>query len=137
MTKVTFETIVQAQRMAKKRLPKSVYISLVAGSEQGLTLDENVAAFSELTFAPLAAGLAPRGDLSTRVMGQELSLPVIIAPTGVQAIVPDGEIAVARAAASRGTAIAIAISPASRWSLWSRPTPRRSPSSIGWETGTR
>jgi len=107
MREARFTTVLQAQRLAKKRLPKSVYVSLISGSEQGLTLDENVAAFSELTFAPLAAGLAPKRDLSTTVMGQELALPVIIAPTGVQAIVPDGEIAVARAAASRGTAIGI------------------------------
>jgi isopentenyl diphosphate isomerase/L-lactate dehydrogenase-like FMN-dependent dehydrogenase len=36
-------------------------------------------------------------------MGQPMSLPVIISPTGVQAVHPDGEVAVARAAAARGT----------------------------------
>nr|WP_271208816.1 pre-mycofactocin synthase MftD [Rhodococcus wratislaviensis]GLK33169.1 alpha-hydroxy-acid oxidizing enzyme [Rhodococcus wratislaviensis] len=107
MSKPKFETVLQAQRIAKKRLPRSVYVSLISGSEQGLTLDENVAAFSELGFAPRAGGLAPKRDLSTTVMGQQLALPVIIAPTGVQAIVPDGEVAVARAAASRGTAIGL------------------------------
>ena len=35
-------------------------------------------------------------------MGQDLSLPVLISPTGVQAVHPDGELAVARAAAARG-----------------------------------
>ncbi len=46
-------------------------------------------------------------DLSTTVMGQSISLPVIISPTGVQAVHPDGEVAVARAAAARGTAIGL------------------------------
>ena len=32
-----FETVAEAQRRAKKRLPKSVYGALVAGSERGLT----------------------------------------------------------------------------------------------------
>ena len=32
-----FETVAEAQRRAKKRLPKSVYMALVAGSEQGIT----------------------------------------------------------------------------------------------------
>src|SRR6185312_3924765 len=41
------------------------------------------------------------------VLGQEISLPVIISPTGVQAIHPDGEVAVARAAAARGTAMGL------------------------------
>ena len=47
-----FETVAVAQRRAKKRLPKSVYWSIVAGSEQGATLKDNVAAFGELGFAP-------------------------------------------------------------------------------------
>ncbi len=40
-------------------------------------------------------------------MGQPISLPVLISPTGVQAVHPDGEVAVARAAAARGTAIGL------------------------------
>ena len=40
-------------------------------------------------------------------MGQPISLPVIISPTGVQAVHPDGEVAVARAAAARGTAMGL------------------------------
>ena len=38
----------------------------------------------------------------TEVMGQPCSMPVFISPTGVQAVHPDGEVAVARAAAARG-----------------------------------
>ena len=34
-------------------------------------------------------------------------MPVIISPTGVQAVHPDGEVAVARAAAARGTAMGL------------------------------
>ncbi|NIR58879.1 MAG: alpha-hydroxy-acid oxidizing enzyme, partial [Gammaproteobacteria bacterium] len=41
------------------------------------------------------------------VMGQEISLPVVISPTGVQAVHPDAEVAVARAAAARGTAMGL------------------------------
>lgn len=98
-----FETVAEAQRRAKKRLPSSVYGALVAGSEKGLTLDDNTAAFSELGFAPHVAGHKPERDLSTTVMGIPISLPVIISPTGVQAVHPDGEVAVARASANRGT----------------------------------
>jgi pre-mycofactocin synthase len=102
-----FETVAEAQRRAKKRLPKSVYGALVAGSERGLTVEGNLAAFGDLGFAPHVAGLAARRDLRTTVMGQEISLPVIISPTGVQAVHPDGEVAVARAAAARGTVMAL------------------------------
>ena len=40
-------------------------------------------------------------------MGQQLALPVLISPTGVQAVHPEGEVDVARAAAARGTAIGL------------------------------
>jgi L-lactate dehydrogenase (cytochrome)/glycolate oxidase len=40
-------------------------------------------------------------------MGQNISFPVLISPTGVQAVHPDGEVAVARAAAARGTAMGL------------------------------
>jgi heme/flavin dehydrogenase (mycofactocin system) len=102
-----FETVAEAQRRAQKRLPKSVYSALVAGSEKGLTVEDNMAAYSELGFAPHVAGLAASRDLSTRVMGQDISFPVLISPTGVQAVDPDGEVAVARAAAARGTAMGL------------------------------
>jgi len=102
-----FETVAEAQRRAKKRLPKSVYGALVAGSERGLTVADNVRAFGELGFAPHVAGLSAKRDLTVTVMGQPLSLPVILSPTGVQAVHPDGEVAVARAAAARGTAMGL------------------------------
>jgi len=102
-----FETVAEAQRRARKRLPKSVYSALVAGSEKGLTTDDNTAAFAELGFAPHVVGLSDTRDLSTTVLGQSMSMPVLISPTGVQAVHPDGEVAVARAAAARGVAMGL------------------------------
>ena len=51
-----FETVQEAQRRAKRRLPKSVYAALVAGSEKGITVEDNIAAYSELGFAPVDFG---------------------------------------------------------------------------------
>ncbi len=103
MNRAWFETVAEAQRRARKRLPSSVYGALLAGTEKGLTVSDNVAAFDELGFAPHVAGLSAHRDQATTVMGQPGSLPVIISPTGVQAVHPDAEVAVARAAAARGT----------------------------------
>ena len=102
-----FETVAEAQRRAKKRLPRSVYLALVAGSEQGITLDDNVRAFSEIGFRPHIADLPQQRDQATSVMGQDVSLPVLISPTGVQAVTPDGEVGVARAAAQVDTAMGL------------------------------
>src|SRR6201998_2070784 len=102
-----FETVAIAQQRAKRRRPKSVYSSLISASERGITVADNVEAFGELGFAPHVIGAIEKRDLSTTVMCQEISLPLIISPTGVQAVDPDGEVAVARAAAARGTAMGL------------------------------
>jgi pre-mycofactocin synthase len=102
-----FETVAVAQRRARKHLPASVYGAVIGGAEAGHTIKDNIAAFGELGFAPLTAGLPATREMATNVMGQDISLPVLISPTGVQAVHPDGEVAVARAAAARGTAMGL------------------------------
>jgi len=107
MANAWFESVAVAQRLARKRLPAFVYGALLAGAERGQTREDNVAAFAELGFAPHVAGNPAARDLATTVLGQPISMPVIISPTGVQAVHPDGEVAVARAAAARGTAMGL------------------------------
>ena len=102
-----FESVAVAQQRARKRLPSPVYGALVAGSERGQSVADNQAAFAEIGLAPHVAGQQPERSQATTVMGQPISLPVIISPTGVQAVHPDGEVAVARAAAARGTVMGL------------------------------
>jgi pre-mycofactocin synthase len=107
-TKKWFESVAEAQRRAKKRLPRSVYGALIAGAESGVTLDDNLAAFRELQLFPrIAAGVPDEREMATTIMGQDVAFPVMISPTGVQAVHPAGEVAVARAAAGAGTAIGL------------------------------
>src|SRR5215475_2112197 len=103
-----FETVAEARRRARRRLPRSVFLALEAGSEKGTTLHDNVAAFSELGLAPPRIADRPAArSMATSVLGQDISLPVIASPTGVQAVHPEGEIAVARGAAEAGTAMGL------------------------------
>src|SRR4051794_18635621 len=106
-TRDWFETVESARQRARKRLPRSVYLALVAGTEKGLTLHDNVAAFDELGFRPHVADLPEKRDLATTVLGEQVSLPVLLSPTGVQAVHPDGEVAVARGAAAEDTAMGL------------------------------
>jgi pre-mycofactocin synthase len=106
-TRDWFETVAEAQRRARRRLPRSVYFAVIAGTEAGVTMNDNVRAFSELGFRPHVAGLPAARQLATTVMGLQVSFPVVISPTGVQAVHPDGELAVARAAAAAGTAMGL------------------------------
>ncbi len=102
-----FETVAVAQRRARRRLPSSVYGALVAGAEAGVSLADNTSAFDELGLRPVTAGQPAKRELATSAMGQSMSMPVLISPTGVQAVHPDGEVAVARACASRGVAMGL------------------------------
>ena len=103
-----FETVEEARRRAKRRLPRSVYLALMAGSEKGVTARDNVAAFEELRFTPPhVADLAASRAQATTVLGQDIALPVIASPTGVQAVHPSGEKGVARGSADAGTAMGL------------------------------
>jgi pre-mycofactocin synthase len=80
-----FESVAVAQERARRKLPNSVYKALIAGSESGTSMDDNVAAFSELRLSPITAGQPRERQMATTVMGQPLSMPVMVSPTGVQA----------------------------------------------------
>ncbi len=107
-TREWFETVEEARRRARRRLPKSVYMALIAGTEKGVTLRDNTAAFSELRFTPPhIADMPAAREMATSVMGQDISMPVIASPTGVQAVHPDGEVGVARGTNGAGTAMGL------------------------------
>ena len=76
--------------------------AIVAGAEAGVSRDDNLRAFDQLGLRPVTAGQPASRDLSTTIMGQSSSMPVMVSPTGVQAVHPEGEIAVGRATAARG-----------------------------------
>ncbi len=75
------------------------YVAGGAGSEA--TMRANLDAFQRWRIRPRMLRDVSARSLATTLLGQKLGAPVLLAPVGVQNIVhPDGEIAVARAAAS-------------------------------------
>src|SRR5262249_50855704 len=72
--------------------------------EDQVTLRANRAAFERLALrARVFAGVAAR-DLSTTVLGQKVSMPVLVAPMGFQQMAhPDGECGTAKATGDAGT----------------------------------
>jgi pre-mycofactocin synthase len=107
MSRSWLETVAEAQRRAEKRLPRSVYGALMGGAEKGLSYRDNLASFDQLGFAPRVAGHYAQRQMTTTVLGLSLTMPVLISPTGVQAVHPGGEVAMATAAASRGVAMGL------------------------------
>ena len=90
---------------ARRVLPRAVFDFVDGGAGDETTLRRNVSAFDSVQILPRPLTGAPVRDLSISLFGQRLSLPVMVAPTGLAGLLwPDGEFATARAAAAAGTA---------------------------------
>ena len=91
--------------LARRRVPRIVFNYIDGGAESEFTLRENLRAFEAVTFRPRQAVPVPSCDLRTRVLGFELSMPVLLAPVGYCRVMhPGGEMAAAKAAGAAGTA---------------------------------
>jgi L-lactate dehydrogenase (cytochrome) len=89
--------------LARRRLPRIVFNYIDGGAEAEWTLRENRRAFDAVTFRPSQAIAVPTCDLKTRVLGTDLSMPLLLAPVGYLRVMhPGGEIAAARAASKAG-----------------------------------
>ena len=93
------------RRVAARRVPRVMFDYVDGGGEGEITLRENVRAFEEVSFRPRNAVAVGSCNLRTKVLGQDLSMPVMLAPCGFSSIMhPEGELAAARAAGKAGTA---------------------------------
>lgn len=91
--------IADLRRLARKRLPRVVFEYVDGGSEGEVTLRDNCRAFETIGFRPRQAVAVPDCDLRATVLGQNLAMPMLLAPCGFSRLVhPQGEIAAARAA---------------------------------------
>lgn len=98
------KSVADAQYFAERRVPRPVRDYMRAGSGTKRTLGENTRAFDDISFRPRVAVHNPSRELGTTVLGHEIALPVMIAPTGGGRFVhPQGERAGARAAGAAGT----------------------------------
>lgn len=106
---VPFNNLAEAEKQAKKILPKAVWLAFKAGNEQGWTLKENIRAYNDLGFSPTIFDRPTIGqiDTKTNILGVDIDFPVMVSPVGAQAIHPHGEVAAARAAKRMGTAIGL------------------------------
>lgn len=92
------------RRRARKRLPRVVFDYIDGAAEDELTLGANRQACTAVTFRPRQAVRYPEYVMSTRVLGIDISLPVLLAPVGYSRLFhPDGEKGAAAAAGKAGT----------------------------------
>lgn len=91
------------RRLARRRLPAGVFDYIDGAAEDERTLAANQSAFAAVTFRPRVLRGVEKIDISSTLLGMPVAYPLALAPTGFTRIAdPDGELAVARAAARAG-----------------------------------
>jgi isopentenyl diphosphate isomerase/L-lactate dehydrogenase-like FMN-dependent dehydrogenase len=101
--------LTRLEALAEQKLDSGPFWYVAGGAGTGATMRANRAAMDTWRIVPRMLREATQRRLATTVLGTELPAPVLLAPVGVQSIVhPDGELAVARAAAELGVPIVLA-----------------------------
>ena len=96
------------RKLAQRRLPRAVFDYLDGGAENETSLRENCRAFESIIFRPSNAVAVPHCDTRVKVLGAELSLPMILAPIGYSRLMhPEGECASSRGAGNACTSFVL------------------------------
>jgi 4-hydroxymandelate oxidase len=92
------------EALARERLTPMAYEYYAGGAGDEVTLSENRAGFERRTLRYRVLADVARRDARTTVLGQEVSFPVLVAPTAFHGLAhADGELATVRAAGAAGT----------------------------------
>lgn len=88
------------ERAARRAMSRKAWAYVNGAAGEGRTRDNNREAFDRYRIVPRMAHGVKQRDLSTTILGQELTSPVLLAPVGAGALVhPDSDLMIARAAA--------------------------------------
>jgi L-lactate dehydrogenase (cytochrome) len=100
----TLVNIEDLRRRARRRLPKVVFDFIDGGAMDERTLAANRADFEALELLPRMLVDVSQRTLKTTVLGREIAMPLMVAPTGISGLAtPKGEVHAARAAEAAGT----------------------------------
>ena len=92
------------RKMARRHLPKPLFNYIDGGADDEANVKGNASAFDAVKLVPEYLIDVADIDTTTSVLGRDISMPLFIGPTGMTRLFhPDGETAVARAAAAHGT----------------------------------
>ncbi|EGC37948.1 hypothetical protein DICPUDRAFT_97074 [Dictyostelium purpureum] len=99
-----FVTVAEMKEEARKKLPKMVYDYYASGSNDQSTLAENENAFTRIKLVPRSLVNVSKVSTKTKIYGQDLSTPIMIAPWAMQRMAhPNGELDTLEAAKEFGT----------------------------------
>ena len=92
------------RKLAKKKLPSPIFHYIDGGSVDEVTLKRNTESFSKCDLVPNILASVGEPDLSTKVLGSKIDMPLFLSPVAMQKLFHhDGDKASARAAEKFGT----------------------------------
>ncbi len=92
------------RKLAKKKLPSPIFHYIDGGADDEITLNRNTNAFNDCDLVPNILTSVGEPDLSTKVFGRKIDMPLFLSPTAMQSLyTPEGDKASARAAEKFGT----------------------------------
>lgn len=101
---LTFTNLLELEERARAKIPRATYDYIAGGAEDEVSLRRNREAYDRWALRPRVLVDVSRRDTSTTVLGTEVSMPVLVAPTAFHGLVhPEGEVATARGTAAAGT----------------------------------
>ncbi len=101
-------TLADCEREALGRMSPEALSYIEGGAADEVTLADNVAAWRRWALRPRMLVGADGIDTGVELLGTRRAHPVVVAPTAFQRLAhPDGEVAIARAAAATGTVMCV------------------------------
>ena len=98
----------ELRSIARRRLPRFVFDYVDGGAEDERSLDRNRDVFARLRFRPRTLVDVSRRELAAPLLGIPAAMPAVVGPTGLNGLAwRDGDLALARAAASAGLPFAM------------------------------
>jgi 4-hydroxymandelate oxidase len=104
MSNREFTNLLELEELARERLDPGAFDYIAGGADDEVSLRRNREDWERLALRPRFLVDVSSVDASTTVLGAQVSMPVLLAPTaGHRLCCGEGELATARAAASVGT----------------------------------
>src|SRR3970282_1941754 len=123
-----FTNLIELEEIARAKVPRSAFDYIAGGSDDEVSVGRNREASSHWALRPRVLVDVSRRDTSTTVLGERVSMPVLVAPTAFHGLIhPEGELATARGTVDAGTIMVgstlgtrsleeiAAVGPAPRW----------------------
>ena len=107
---LAFTNLLELEDLARAKVPRPAFDYIAGGAEDEVSVRRNREAYGHWALRPRVLVDVSTRDTSTTVLGQRVSMPILVAPTAFHGLVhPEGEVGTARGAAAAGTLLVVSM----------------------------